>query len=78
MASHLRCAQPEAFDKVVETWLRQHQHDAPQAIAIDGKVIKATPANPEALSVSAISHNLRNFFSAAFASGERTTSRRPS
>ncbi|MCC5024304.1 MAG: transposase family protein [Candidatus Synoicihabitans palmerolidicus] len=73
-------AQPEAFDKVVETWLRQHQHDAPQAIAIDGKVIRATatPANPEALSVSAISHSLRVFFSATFASGERTTSRRPS
>ncbi|MCC5025545.1 MAG: ISAs1 family transposase [Candidatus Synoicihabitans palmerolidicus] len=67
-------AQPEAFDKVVETWLRQHQHDAPQAIAIDGKVIRATatPANPEALSVSAISHSLRDliFFSSLCVRGK--------
>ena len=73
-------AQPEAFDQVVETWLRQHQHDAPEAIAIDGKVIRATatPGNPEALSVSAISHSAKDFFSATFVSEARTTSRRPS
>ncbi|MCC5025131.1 MAG: hypothetical protein J6386_21140 [Candidatus Synoicihabitans palmerolidicus] len=56
----------------METWLRQHQHDAPQAIAIDGKVIRATatPSNPEALSVSAISHSLKYFSPQPFRQGK--------
>lgn len=54
----------KAFDSIVAQWLAAQAPGNPEAICIDGKVLKATGTQPkeQALSVSAISHDPKDFF----------------
>ena len=66
----------DAFDSLVEQWLAAQDSRMPEAICIDGKVLRATgdAKQEQTLSISAISHDSNDFFCTAIASLTRAGS----